>query len=99
MLDHSAIQLALWMRERYFCTVYDCVKAMLPAGSILRPAGSGSWARETARKRPIRRRRGRRRGSSSSWTCCMTGAEAGIWNRSVWPLGPRTPIRRSGSFW
>ncbi len=20
------------MRERYFCTVYDCVKAMLPAG-------------------------------------------------------------------
>ena len=32
VLDHSAIQLALWMRERYFCTVYDCVKAMLPAG-------------------------------------------------------------------
>ena len=32
VLDHLAIQLALWMRERYFCTVYDCVKAMLPAG-------------------------------------------------------------------
>lgn len=32
VLDHEAIQLALWMRERYFCTVYDCVKAMLPAG-------------------------------------------------------------------
>lgn len=32
VLDGSAIQLALWMRERYFCTVYDCVKAMLPAG-------------------------------------------------------------------
>ena len=32
VLDHKAIQLALWMRERYFCTVYDCVKAMLPAG-------------------------------------------------------------------
>ena len=32
VLDHRAIQLALWMRERYFCTVYDCVKAMLPAG-------------------------------------------------------------------
>ena len=32
VLDHGAIQLALWMRERYFCTVYDCVKAMLPAG-------------------------------------------------------------------
>ncbi len=32
VVDHGAIQLALWMRERYFCTVYDCVKAMLPAG-------------------------------------------------------------------
>ncbi len=32
ILDHSGIQLALWMRERYFCTVYDCVKVMLPAG-------------------------------------------------------------------
>ncbi len=32
VLDGHAIQLALWMRERYFCTVYDCVKAMLPAG-------------------------------------------------------------------
>ena len=32
VLDERGIQLALWMRERYFCTVYDCVKAMLPAG-------------------------------------------------------------------
>ena len=32
VLDPSAIKLALWMRERYFCTVYDAVKAMLPAG-------------------------------------------------------------------
>ena len=32
VLDYKAIQLSLWMRERYFCTVYDCVKAMLPAG-------------------------------------------------------------------
>ena len=32
VLDHGMIQLALWMRERCFCTVYDCVKAMLPAG-------------------------------------------------------------------
>ncbi len=30
--DAKAIQLALWMRERYFCTLYDCIKAMLPAG-------------------------------------------------------------------
>ena len=32
VLSGKAVQLALWMRERYFCTVYDCVKAMLPAG-------------------------------------------------------------------
>lgn len=32
VIDQDGIQLALWMRERCFCTVYDAVKAMLPAG-------------------------------------------------------------------
>ena len=32
VLDERLLRLALWMRERYFCTVYDAVKAMLPAG-------------------------------------------------------------------
>ena len=32
MLDEDAIQLALWMREQYFCTVYDAARIMLPAG-------------------------------------------------------------------
>ena len=32
VLDEQGLKLALWMRERYFCTVYDAVKAMLPAG-------------------------------------------------------------------
>jgi len=32
MLDKKALQLALWMREQYFCTVYDAARAMLPAG-------------------------------------------------------------------
>ena len=32
MLGPEAIQLALWMRERYFCTVYDAARIMLPAG-------------------------------------------------------------------
>lgn len=30
--DAAALRLALWIREQYFCTVYDGVKAMLPAG-------------------------------------------------------------------
>ena len=32
ILDRDGIRLALWMRDRFFCTVYDAVKAMLPAG-------------------------------------------------------------------
>ena len=32
VLSDRLIKLALWMRERCFCTVYDAVKAMLPAG-------------------------------------------------------------------
>ncbi len=32
VLDGEFIQLALWMREQYFCTVYDAVRMMLPAG-------------------------------------------------------------------
>ncbi|MGI5928065.1 primosomal protein N' [Pseudoflavonifractor sp.] len=32
VLDSESIQLALWMRERYFCTVYEAARAMLPAG-------------------------------------------------------------------
>lgn len=32
VLSPEQIKLALFMRERFFCTVYDAVKAMLPAG-------------------------------------------------------------------
>ncbi|MGI6029425.1 MAG: replication restart helicase PriA [Candidatus Heteroscillospira sp.] len=32
VLDGDMLRLAMWMRERFFCTVYDAVKAMLPAG-------------------------------------------------------------------
>lgn len=32
MLEPEFIQLALWMRDRYFCTVYDAARIMLPAG-------------------------------------------------------------------
>ncbi len=30
--EPEELKLALWMRERYFCTVYEAVRAMLPAG-------------------------------------------------------------------
>lgn len=32
LLDHELLNLALWMREQYFCTVYDAARAILPAG-------------------------------------------------------------------
>ena len=32
VLTAEQLELALWMRERFFCTVYEAVKAMLPAG-------------------------------------------------------------------
>ncbi len=32
VLSQEHLKLALWMRDRCFCTVYDAVRAMLPAG-------------------------------------------------------------------
>lgn len=32
VLDGEGLQTALWVRERWFCTVYDAARAMLPAG-------------------------------------------------------------------
>ena len=32
VLDSQGIALALWMRQRYFCTMFEAVKTILPAG-------------------------------------------------------------------
>lgn len=40
VLTREQIQLALFMRERFFCTVYDAVKAILPAGLWFQADGS-----------------------------------------------------------
>ena len=32
VLGVDGIKLALWVRDRFFCTVYDAARAMLPAG-------------------------------------------------------------------
>jgi len=36
VLTAEQIKLALWMRDRFFCTVYDALHAMLPAGMWFR---------------------------------------------------------------
>ena len=40
VLTDEQIRLALFMRERFFCTVYDAVKAILPAGLWFNADGS-----------------------------------------------------------
>lgn len=40
VLTEFQISMALWMRERFFCTVYEAVKAMLPAGLWFKSDGS-----------------------------------------------------------
>ena len=32
VLSVEAVKLALWLKERCFCTTYDCLKQMLPRG-------------------------------------------------------------------
>ena len=32
VLTHGQLKLAAWMRERLYCTYFDCVRVMLPAG-------------------------------------------------------------------
>ena len=32
VLDEGSLKLAVWMKNRFFCTYYDAVRAMLPAG-------------------------------------------------------------------
>lgn len=40
ILTENQIQLAIFMHDRYFCTVYDAVKSMLPVGLWLKDDGS-----------------------------------------------------------
>ncbi|MDR1668358.1 MAG: primosomal protein N' [Oscillospiraceae bacterium] len=50
VLDEGQIKLALWMRERFYCTVYEAARAMLPSGLWYR------WDEEARDGAPPRRR-------------------------------------------
>lgn len=39
VLSSEQLKLAVWMHDRFFCTVYDAVKAMLPAGMWFKADG------------------------------------------------------------
>ena len=55
VLDQAGIDLALWMRGRYFCTVFEAVKTILPAGLWygLREIWSLAMEPETARSAAV----------------------------------------------
>ena len=55
VLDKAGIDLALWMRGRYFCTVFEAVKTILPAGLWygLREIWSLTMEPETARSAAV----------------------------------------------
>ena len=46
LLDDQAIHMAAFLRERYFCTFYDAIKAILPAGVWYQETVSYSICRE-----------------------------------------------------
>ena len=55
VLDKAGIDLALWMRGRYFCTVFEAVRTILPAGLWygLREIWSLAMEPETARSTAV----------------------------------------------
>lgn len=57
VLSDEMIKLSLWMRERYFCTVYDAVKAILPAGLWYKLSSAcsiaGDFDRESADRKSV----------------------------------------------
>lgn len=97
MLDQDGIRLALWMHERYYCTVYDAVKAMLPAGlyfslkgSLLHCSGNGQGCGLPRCPPP-----------SAQKVLDLIYANGARWRRErCWrPLALRTPARPCGSCW
>ena len=46
VLGPGQIRLAIWLRERYFCTLYEAAKVLLPAGPARSP-----WRRRAPRRR------------------------------------------------
>lgn len=59
LLDDEMMDLALWIKERTFCTIFDVVRAMLPTGFSMRVRPVYRAARmQRSRRRSCRWRRG-----------------------------------------
>lgn len=59
LLDAGMLKLAAFLRERYFCTFYDAIKAILPAGLWFRAedtytiVSDSAWRDKLAEKNPL----------------------------------------------
>lgn len=92
VLDKAGIDLALWMRGRYFCTVFEAVKTILPAGLWygLREIWSLAMEPETPAPPPwASPARGR------CWTCWKSRAARRISAScgTSWATGRKNPSR------
>ena len=91
ILSQAQLQLAAFMKERYFCTFYEAVKAILPAGF---------WFAEkkTRRSRPARRTSCRPAWPiptlPGSCSCCRNSAAARRSARSASSFRPRRSLTR-----
>ena len=60
VVSHSMLQLATFMRERYFCTLFDAVRVMLPAGlwfdtkNVISLTDDHTWREKTIRQEGAR---------------------------------------------
>ena len=96
MLSQEDLQLALWMREQYFCTVYDAARAMLPAGLwfSLRDGWklAPGWTGRPPTPQPAAQST-----PGTWWSCCWPTGAARSWARSGWPSARPAPTRRCSS--
>ena len=91
VLDGESLRLALWMRERWFCTVYDAARAMLPAGLYSPFRIAGSWPPAWTGRRPMRRRAGQST-PGASWSCSSPRGGKRMWPKSRRRSGQKIPI-------
>lgn len=94
VLDREGLKLALWMRERWFCTVYDAARAMLlKRGCIMPSRINGSWPKGWTGSGPTGPPVGRST-PGRWWSCSLAAAAAPMWPPFGKPLAQKTPTRR-----
>lgn len=76
VLDSAGLALALWMRQRYFCTMFEAVKAILPAGLWYRL--QEIWRLQMAPDVAEAAARGVRHGTEVLETLRRAGGSAGL---------------------